>query len=101
MKKFNLSQIMKSAHRSYKRNNGEKSFSDCLKSAWKFAKLQESVSDDKMKAKTTEFAQKLNEEIRNSAKSTPSKAYNDLSIPASSFYNTNSTGRMGAHYVGD
>lgn len=101
MKKFNLSQIMKSAHRSYKRNNGEKSFSDCLKSAWKFAKLQESVSDDKMKAKATELAQKLNDEIRNSAKSTPSKVYNDLSIPASAFYNTNSTGRMGAHYVGD
>lgn len=101
MKKFNLSQIMKSAHRSYKRSKGGQSFSDCLKSAWKFAKMQNLFSDDNMKAKATQFAQKLNDEIRNSAKSTPSKAYNDLSIPESAFYNTSSTGHMGAHHVGD
>lgn len=101
MKKFNLSQIMKSAHRSYRSNKGEKSFSDCLKSAWKFAKLQESFSDDNVQKRTTQFAINLNEERRTVAKSTPSKAYNDLSIPDSAYYNSNSTGRMGAHYVGD
>lgn len=92
---------MKSAHRSYRSNKGEKSFSDCLKSAWKFAKLQDSFSDENVQKRTSQFASKLNEEMSKAAKSTPSKTYNDLSIPASAFYNTNSTGRMGAHYVGD
>ncbi len=31
---YNLSQIMKSAHRNYKK--GGKTFSECLKSAWSF-----------------------------------------------------------------
>lgn len=87
MKKYNLSQIMKSAHRNYRRANGEKTFSECLKSAWKLAKLQESFSDENIVKKGKEFAEKLNEDIRKSAKATPSKAYNDLSIPVSAYYN--------------
>ena len=101
MKKFNLSQIMKSAHSSYKRNKGERSFSDCLKSAWSFAKLQESLSNENVQKRTAEFASKINEASRNASKSTPSKAYNDLSIPASAFYNASSKGHMGSKYVGD
>lgn len=95
---YNLSQIMKSAHRKFKK--GGKTFSECLKSAWKFAKLQESFSDENVARRNREFANKQNEEIRKSAKATPSKAYNDLSIPASAYYNPNST-QYGAHYVGD
>lgn len=100
MKRYNLSQIMKSAHRSFKRNKGEKSFSDCLKSSWMLAKLQDSLSDEKIKARTSDFADKRNEAIRNSAKATRS-SYDDLSIPTSAYYNSNSSGRFGAHYVGD
>lgn len=96
---YNLSQIMKAAHRNYKK--GGKTFSECLKAAWKFAKLQESFSDENVSKGDKEFANKLNKEIRKSAKATPSKAYNDLSIPVSAYYNQNSTGLHGAHYVGD
>lgn len=95
---YNLSQIMKAAHRKFKK--GGKTFSECLKSAWKFAKLQESFSDENVAKRDKEFANKQNEEIRKSIKATPSKVYNDLSIPVSAYYNQNST-LYGAHYVGD
>ena len=101
MKRYNLSQIMKSAWRKFKKSNGEKTFSECLKSAWKFAKMQDSFSDDNVSKRDREFANSLNEEIRRSAKATPSKAYNDLSIPTSAYYSSNSKGLYGAHYVGD
>ena len=77
MKQYNLSQIMKSAHRKFRSVKGEKSFSECLKSAWMFAKLQVSFSDEKR------------------------SSYDDLSIPASAYYNANSTGRFGSHFVND
>ncbi|WP_321479726.1 hypothetical protein [uncultured Bacteroides sp.] len=97
--KFNLSRIMKTAHRSYKRANGEKTFSECLVNSWKLAKLQLAVSgiDENVK----KAIQKRNETLRNCVKATPSKAYNDLNIPESAYYNPNSTGLHGAHYVGD
>ncbi|MCG4767926.1 hypothetical protein L0O88_02370 [Bacteroides nordii] len=101
MKRYNLSQIMKSAWRKFKKSNGEKTFSECLKSAWKFAKMQDSFSDDNVSKRDREFANSLNEEIRRSAKATPSKACNDLSISASAYYSSNSKGLYGAHYVGD
>lgn len=91
---------MKSAHRSYKRNKGEKSFSDCLKSSWMLAKLQETYSPENTKARNSKIAENRNEAIRNSAKAT-SSSYDDLSIPSSAYYSANSTGRLGAHYVGD
>lgn len=50
---YNLSQIMKSAHRNYKK--GGKTFSECLKSAWSFAKLQESFSPEAVKSRTDKF----------------------------------------------
>ena len=67
MKRYNLSEIMKNAHRSYKYSGKQqgKTFGEVLKATWKLAK------------------------------------YNDLSIPSSAYYNPNSTGRYGAHYVGD
>ena len=93
---YNLSQIMKSAHRNYKK--GGKTFSECLKSAWSFAKLQESFSPEAVKSRTDKFLAERHEAISNAAKATPSKEYNN--IPASAYYNPNST-QYGAHYVGD
>lgn len=95
---YNLSQIMKSAHRNYKR--GGKTFSECLKSAWNLAKLQESFSPEAIKARTEKFLAERHEAMSKAAKATPSKEYNNPNIPASAYYNPNST-LYGAHYVGD
>lgn len=95
---YNLSQIMKSAHRNYKK--GGKTFSECLKSAWSFAKLQENFSQEAMKARTDKFLSERNEVMNKAAKATRHEGYNNLSIPASAYYNSNST-HYGAHYVGD
>lgn len=95
---YNLSQIMKSAHRNYKK--GGKTFSECLKSAWSFAKLQEYCSPEAVKVRTDKFVSERNEVISKAAKATPSKEYNNLNIPSSAYYNPNST-QYGAHYVGD
>ena len=95
---YNLSQIMKSAHRNYKK--GGKTFSECLKSAWSFAKLQESFSPEAVKSRTDKFLAERHEAMSKTAKATPSKEYNNLNIPASDYYNPNST-HYGAHYVGD
>lgn len=97
--KYNLSQIMRTAHRNYKKANGEKTFSECLVSSWKLAKLQVAMSGVNENAKKA--MERRNEAIRNLPKATPSKAYNDLNIPESAYYNPNSTGLHGAHYVGD
>lgn len=99
MKRFNLSQIMKSAHRNFRK--GGKTFSECLKAAWSFAKLQEQFSPKAMKARTETFLNEKQEAMSKVAKATPSKEYNDLNIPSSAFYNSSSTGKYGAHYVGD
>lgn len=95
---YNLSQIMKSAHRNYKK--GGKTFSECLKSAWSFAKLQESFSPEAVKTRTDKFLAERHEAISKAAKAIPSQEYNNPNIPASAFYNPNST-QYGAHYVGD
>ena len=100
MKKYNLSQIMKSAHRNFKRANGEKTFSECLKAAWKFAKLQNSFSDENMAKRTQEYVKAQNAKAGSIIPAKRSR-YDDMNIPASAYYNPNSTGRFGAHYVGD
>lgn len=96
MKQYNLSQIMKSAHRKFRSVKGEKSFSECLKSAWMFAKLQVSFSDENIAKKDREFVQAQNAKFEKVAPSKRS-SYDDLSIPASAYYNANSTGRFGSH----
>ena len=46
------------------------------------------------------FLAERHEAMSKTAKATPSKEYNNLNIPASAYYNPNST-HYGAHYVGD
>lgn len=100
MKKYNLSQIMKSAHRKFRNAKGEKTFSECLKSAWMFAKLQISFSDENIAKKDREFVRAQNAKFENIAPARRS-SYDDLYIPASAYYNSQSVGRFGSHYVGD
>lgn len=99
MRQFNLSQIMKSAWRKFKCEKGMMSFSDCLKNAWAFAKLQLNMAGIEKACK--ESIRKQNAEARtNRAQSTPGVSYNDLNIPQSAFY-SNRRGRLNSHFVND
>lgn len=81
MKKYNLKKIMSDAHilYNYLKKQGY-SFGECLKRIWSSAKNGSSL--------TYLTCYK------------PAN-YNDLSTSASAYYNPNSTGKFGAHYVGD
>lgn len=81
MKKYNLKKIMSDAHslHNYLKKQGY-SFSECLKRIWRSAKSGASLTY------LTSY-QPAN--------------YDDVNIPASAYYNPNSTGTFGAHYVGD
>ena len=46
------------------------------------------------------FLSERNEVMSKAAKATRHEGYNNLNIPASAYYNPNST-HYGAHYVGD
>lgn len=62
MKRYNLSQIMKNAHRTYKyvgKKQG-KSFGEVLKATWKLAKLHVAMQESAAKAKAESEA-KANE----------------------------------------
>lgn len=90
---------MKSAWRTFNAEKGLVSFSNCLKRAWRFAKMQVSVSNidkackESIRTKNTEFR-------ANRAQSTHSKLYNDLNIPQTAFY-SDSKGRFGSHFCND
>ena len=100
MKRYNLSQIMKSAHRCYKRHAGNKSFSDCLKFAWMMAKSELAFTNEAMAKKDREYIKSVNASCGGTV-SAKRSSYDDLSIPQSAYYNPYSYGRFGAHYVGD
>jgi len=101
MKRYNLSEIMRAAHRTYKyvgKKQG-KTFGQVLKSTWRLAKLDVAMQEGEARRKV-EAAERA-ETFKNWEPAKPSVAYNDLSIPQSAFYNPNSKGRFGSHYVGD
>ena len=95
MKKYNLSMIMKSAHRNYKK--GGITFSEALKNAWMLAKLQV-----RMMEMEEQRAQQLKEnaKIKTHIEKTKRASF-DTNIAYNAIYNTNSTGYMGAQYCGD
>ena len=95
MKRYNLSEIMKRAHRTYKSNfRMGRRFGEILKESWEIAKSEVKFREEReAKFKAMREAMKDRKPARN--------GYNDLDIPQSAFYNPYSTGRMGAHYVGD
>lgn len=107
MKKFNLSEIMKAAHNLYK--CGKYSWPEALRKSWKMAKFRITSRIEALKLKAEAHAykeaerkhlQEINAAYANIAPVKRS-SYDDLNIPASAYYNPNSTGRFGAHYVGD
>lgn len=99
MKRYNLSKIMKEAHqikkymKLYSLTHGIKNWADCLKLAWANEKKRAS-NEEAINAGKEAMEASLAEPARRSA-------YDDLSIPASAYYNPYSYGRFGSHYVGD
>lgn len=93
MKRFNLSQIMKDAHRFYRSNSRMgRTFGECLKLAWTWAKDAikfKEERDAKIKAMAANY------------KPAERKSYNDSKITWADSYNSNSKGYMGSQYCGD
>lgn len=96
MKRYNLSQIMKSAHRTYKyvgKKQG-KTFGEVLKSTWKLAKLDVAIQESAAKRQSKE-AKKAAE--HKNCQPAEVVRYNF----AGDVYNRNSKGYMGSQYCGD
>jgi hypothetical protein len=99
MKRYNLSDIMKSAHqikkymKLYSVTHGVKTWGDCVRLAW--ANEKKKVADEK--------SRQAEKEAMKVALSQPSKrsAYDSFNAPASSYYTNNNYGRFGSRYVGD
>ena len=104
MKRYNLSEIMKRAHNFYK--TSKYTWSESLKKSWKMAKFSVRVKEDIANivdykaADNKSFADRLREEAKG-YKPAGRSSYDDLSIPASAYYNPYSYGLFGSHYVGD
>jgi len=110
MKRYNLSEIMRTAHSLYNKTIGKYTWAEALKKSWKMAKFDVMVASQrkameearkKDEARQTVERAKRAESFKNWEPAKPSVAYNDLSIPQSAFYSPNSKGRFGSHYVGD
>lgn len=96
MKRYNLSQIMKSAHRTYKyvgKKQG-KTFGEVLKSTWKLAKLDVAIQESAAKRQSEEA--KKAAEYKNCQPAEVVR-YNF----AGDVYNRNSKDYMGSQYCGD
>lgn len=93
MKRFNLSQIMKDAHRFYRSNSRMgRTFGECLKLAWHWAK-------DAIK-----FAEEREAKIKAMAANyKPAERTSQIEGRLTWFdcYNVNSKGYMGSQYCGD
>ena len=91
MTRYNLSEIMRTAHRTYKyvgKKQG-KTFGEVLKSTWRLAKLE---ADAKRKAE-----EEKRQEALKSSKPAEVVRYNFIG----EIYNRNSRGYMGSQYCGD
>ncbi len=100
MKRYNLSEIMRNAHRTYKyvgKKQG-KTFGEVLKATWKLAKLHVAMEEAEARAKAERT--KRNEEFAN-MKPAQRSSYNDVNLSWGDCYNTNSRGYMGSQYCGD
>lgn len=102
MKRYNLSHIMKQAHRQYKyvdKKQG-KTFGECLKASWKMYKELVAFKEEEDK-RMRSYEKEQSNRFKNLAKATDSKLYNDLSIPAFAYYSNNKKGRFGSHFCND
>jgi hypothetical protein len=94
MKRYNLSQIMKDAHRFYKsKSRMGRTFGECLKLAWRWAKDAIKFAEEReTKVKAMLANQKPTNRTISGAVST--LTWDDC-------YNRNSRGYMGSQYCGD
>ena len=98
MKKYDLSKIMRNAHRTYKyvgKKQG-KSFGEVLKSTWRLAKMDIAIQEAEEKKKA-EAAKKAAEWKPTKVERGDYKGY----LPESALYNSNSRGYLGSQYCGD
>lgn len=96
MKRYNLSEIMRNAHRTYKyvgKKQG-KTFGEVLKSTWKLAKLDVAIQESNAARQAEEV--KKAEALKN-CKPAEVVRYNF----SGDVYNRNSKGYMGSQYCGD
>lgn len=93
MKRFNLSQIMKDAHRFFKsKSRMGRTFGECLKLAWRWAKDAIKLAEEReAKIQALLANQKPVKRI----------SYNDSNLTWSDCYSANSKGYMGSQYCGD
>ncbi|EEO53494.1 hypothetical protein BSCG_00419 [Bacteroides sp. 2_2_4] len=96
MKRYNLSEIMRTAHRTYKyvgKKQG-KTFGEVLKSTWRLAKLDVARQEADAKRKAEE---EKRQEALKSSKPAEVVRYNFIG----EIYNRNSRGYMSSQYCGD
>lgn len=97
--KYDLSKIMKAAHKIkkymelYSLTHGVKTWADCLRLAWIEEKKRISDEEARVADKAAMKASLENPEKRS--------AYDRCNAPASAYYTNNSRGRFGACFVGD
>lgn len=93
MKRYNLSQIMKDAHRFYRsKSRMGRTFGECLKLAWGWAKDEVKFKEEReAKVKVVIANYKLAERT----------SHVEGRLTWSDCYNSNSRGYMGAQYCGD
>lgn len=93
MKRYNLSQIMKDAHRFYRsKSRMGRTFGECLKLAWGWAK-------DEVKFREEREAN-IKALVAN-CKPVERSSHNEGRLTWSDCYNVNSKGYMGSQYCGD
>ena len=93
MKRYNLSQIMKDAHRFYRSNSRMgRTFGECLKLAWGWAKDEVKFKEER-EAKVKVVIANYNPAERTS--------HINGRLTLSYCYNANSRGYMGSQYCGD
>lgn len=98
MKKYNLSQIMKDAHRLYKNEYQRKgrSWGECLKAAWRWEKTNVKAREER--EEKLQAVIKASWEAHNARKNEEKKSEN---LTWEDCYNRNSRGYLGAQYCGD
>ena len=98
MKRFNLSQIMKDAHRLYNSEYQRKgrSWGECLQAAWRWAKdaIKVRVEKEAKLQAMIEASWAAHNERKNQPAQPDSLTWDDC-------YNSNSKGYMGSQYCGD
>lgn len=93
MKRYNLSQIMKDAHRFYRsKSRMGRTFGECLKLAWGWAKDEVKFKEER---EANIQAMLVNQ------KPVERTSYNDNRLTWSDCYNVNSRGYLGSQYCGD